>query len=111
MEDPIGEVGAVELKERLSSTEPPFLLDVRQPHEWEIVNLETDGAVMIPLAELQDRLDELPTDREIVVYCRTGSRSHSAALMLADQGFSSVSNFVGGIHAWVDEIDPSLPKY
>ncbi len=111
MEDPIGEVGAVELTERLSSTEPPFLLDVRQPHEWEIVNLETDGAVLIPLAELQDRLDELPTDREIVVYCRTGARSHSAALMLADQGFSSVSNFVGGIHAWVDEIDPSLPKY
>ena len=111
MEDPIGEVGAVELNERLSSAEPPFLLDVRQPHEWDIVNLETDGAVMIPLAELQDRLDELPTDREIVVYCRTGARSASAARVLAEEGFSSVFNLVGGIHAWVDEIDPSLPKY
>ena len=69
------------------------------------------GAVMIPLAELQDRLDELPTDREIVVYCRTGARSASAARMLAEEGFSSVFNLVGGIHAWVDEIDPSLPKY
>ncbi len=111
MEDSFGEVEAVELNERLSSSEPPFLLDVRQPHEWDIVNLETDGAVMIPLAELQDRLDELPTDREIVVYCRTGARSASAARMLAEEGLSSVFNFVGGIHAWVDEIDPSLPKY
>ena len=111
MEDQIGEVEAVELNERLSSEEPPFLLDVRQPHEWDIVNLEPNGAVMIPLAELPDRLDELPRDREIVVYCRTGARSESAARMLAQEGFSSVFNFVGGIHAWVDEIDPSLPKY
>jgi len=111
MVTPFGEVGAVELNERLASAEPPFLLDVRQPHEWDIVNLETDGAVMIPLAELRDRLEELPTDREIVVYCRTGARSASAAQMLVEEGFSSVFNFVGGIHAWVDEIDPSLPKY
>ena len=111
MVTPFGEVGAVELNERLASAEPPFLLDVRQPHEWDIVNLETDGAVMIPLAELRDRLEEIPTDREIVVYCRTGARSASAAQMLADEGFSSVFNFVGGIRAWVDEIDPSLPKY
>ncbi len=111
MVNPFGEVGAVELNERLASEEPPFLLDVRQPHEWDIVNLESDGAVIIPLAELRDRLDELPADREIVVYCRTGARSANAAQMLADEGFSSVFNFVGGIHAWVDEIDPSLPKY
>ncbi len=111
MMTPFGEVGAVELNERLASAEPPFLLDVRQPHEWDIVNLETDGAVMIPLAELRDRLEEIPTDREIVVYCRTGARSASAAQMLADEGFSRVFNLVGGIHAWVDEIDPSLPKY
>ena len=111
MVTPFGEVGAVELKERLASAEPPFLLDVRQPHEWDIVNLETDGAVMIPLAQLQDRLEEIPTDREIVVYCRTGARSASAAQILAEQGFSSVFNFVGGIRAWVDEVDPSLPKY
>jgi len=109
--NPFGEVGAVELKKRLGSGEPPFLLDVRQPHEWDIVNLETDGAVMIPLAELPDRLDEIPKEREIVVYCRTGARSETAARMLADEGFSSVFNFVGGIHAWVDEVDPSLPKY
>ncbi len=111
MGDPIGEVGAVELKERLSSTEPPFLLDVRQPHEWDIVNLGPNGAVMIPLAELRDRLDEIPRDREIVVYGRTGARSDAAARLLVQEGFSNVFNFVGGIHAWVDEIDPSQPKY
>ncbi len=111
MVNPFGEVGAVELNERLASEEPPFLLDVRLPHEWDIVNLESDGAVIIPLAELRDRLDELPADRDIVVYCRTGARSASAAQMLVDEGFSNVFNFVGGIHAWVDEIDPSLPKY
>ena len=111
MEDSIGEVDAVELNARLSSGEPPFLLDVRQPYEWDIVNLAPNGAVMIPLAELPDRLDELPRDREIVVYCRTGARSDSAARLLAQEGFSSVFNFVGGIHAWVDEIDPSLAKY
>ena len=111
MENSFGEVGAVELNERLASAETPFLLDVRQPHEWDIVNLEAGGAVMIPLAELRDRLDEIPGDREIVVYCRTGARSASAAQMLMQEGFSNVFNFVGGIHAWVDEIDPSLPKY
>ncbi len=111
MVNAFGEVGAVELSERLASEEPPFLLDVRQPHEWDIVSLEADGAVIIPLAELPDHLDELPTDRDIVVYCRTGARSAVAAQMLAAQGFSSVFNFVGGMHAWVDEIDQSLPKY
>ncbi len=111
MEDQIGEVEAVELNEILSSEEPPFLLDVRQPHEWDIVNLGTDGAVMIPLAGLRDRVEELPKDREIVVYCRTGVRSATAARMLTEEGFSRVVNFVGGIQAWADEVDPSLPKY
>ena len=109
--DTFGDVEAGELNKRLASEEPPFLLDVRQPHEWDIVNLEPEGAVMIPLAELPDRLDEIPADREIVVYCRTGARSATAAQMLVDEGYSSVFNFVGGIHAWVDEVDPSLPKY
>ncbi len=111
MTNPFGEVGATELAERLKSAEPPYLLDVRQPHEWDIVNMASDGAVMIPLAELGNRLDELPADRQIVVYCRTGARSATAAQMLVEEGFSGVFNFVGGIHAWADEIDPSLPKY
>ena len=66
---------------------------------------------MIPLSELPERLEEIPRDREIVVYCRSGIRSETAARMLVEEGFSSVFNLVGGILAWADDIDPSLPKY
>ena len=105
------EVAARELKERLAGPEPPFLLDVREPYEWDVVSLEGDGAVLVPLAELADRLGELPEDRDIVVYCRSGVRSARAAGTLVDAGFRRVSNLVGGILAWVDDVDPGLPKY
>ena len=87
MANTFGEVEALELHERLASEEPPFLLDVRQPHEWDIVNLEPEGAVMIPLAELPDRLDEIPADREIVVYCRTGARQRERCSDVGGRGF------------------------
>ena len=105
------EVGAWDLKERLSGPEPPFLLDVREPYEWDLVSLEGDGAVLVPLGELADRLGEFPEDRDIVVYCRSGIRSARAADILVDAGFRRVSNLVGGVLTWVDEVDPSLPKY
>ena len=105
------EVGARELKERLAGPEPPFLLDVREPYEWDVVSLEGDGAVLVPLGELADRLGDLPEDRDIVVYCRSGVRSARAASTLVDAGFRRVSNLVGGVLAWVDEVDPGLPKY
>ena len=73
--------------------------------------MEGDGAVLVPLAELADRLGELPEDRDIVVYCRSGVRSARAAGTLVDAGFRRVSNLVGGVLAWVDEVDPGLPKY
>ena len=107
----IGEVGPRELQERLAAPEPPLLLDVREPFEWGIVSLETDGEVRIPLGELPDRMDELPHEREIVVYCRSGTRSLTAASALVNAGFSRVDNLTGGVLAWADEIDPSLPKY
>ncbi len=105
------EVGPRELKARLSGSEPPFLLDVREPYEWDVVSLEGDGAVLVPLGELADRLGELPEGRDIVVYCRSGVRSARAAGLLVEAGLGPVSNLVGGVLAWVDEIDPSLPKY
>ena len=107
----LGEVGPRELEERLAAAEPPLLLDVREPYEWDIVSLQADGEVRVPLGELPDRMDELPRDREIVVYCRSGARSRTAAGALVDAGFRRVDNLTGGILAWVDEIDPSLPKY
>jgi adenylyltransferase/sulfurtransferase len=105
------EVNARELKARLSGPHPPFLLDVREPFEWDIVSLQEDGAVLVPLGELAERLGELPEGRDIVVYCRSGVRSARAAGLLVEAGLGPVSNLVGGVLAWVDEIDPSLPKY
>ena len=94
----------------------PSLLRVEAPvRESLAVTLAVGDALRIDVPALgeplEGRIDEIPTDREIVVYCRTGVRSANAARMLAEEGFAGVFNLVGGIHAWADEIDPSLPKY
>lgn len=109
--DEISEIDPSELAERLATAEPPFLLDVREPYEWQIANLEPGGAVLIPLGELEDRLDEIPTDREVVVYCRSGQRSATAVRTLMASGFSRAHNLRGGVLAWADDVDPSLTKY
>ncbi|MCH7562665.1 MAG: molybdopterin-synthase adenylyltransferase MoeB [Gemmatimonadetes bacterium] len=109
--DEISEIDPSELAERLATAEPPFLLDVREPYEWSIANLEDGGAVLIPLGEVQDRLDEIPTDREVVVYCRSGQRSAAAVRTLLAAGLPRVHNLRGGVLAWADDIDPSLTKY
>ena len=85
-----------------------LLLDVRNPDEWERARI--GGATLVPLAELSERIDELPRDREIVVYCRSGPRSTLACQILAASGRSRVANLRGGILAWADSIDPSLPR-
>ena len=89
--------------------ERPFLLDVREPHEWEIVRLE--GASLIPVNTLAGHLDELPRDRPIVVYCKSGARSARATQLLKDAGFGRVRNLEGGITRWATEIDTTLPTY
>ncbi len=109
--DGILEIGAAELRDRLEAGEPITLIDVREPYEWDIANLGDRGARLIPLGELPDRLSELADAGEIVVHCRTGSRSARALGLLRDAGFQRVLNLRGGIHAWADEVDPSLPKY
>ena len=88
----------------------PFLLDVREPHEYAIVNL---GALQIPVGNLPDRASDIPVpkDAEIVVHCKSGARSQKASLALHAAGFTNVSNLAGGILAWADKIDPSMPKY
>ena len=100
-----------QLKDQLGSNNPPFVLDVRESFEWDIVNLGDFGSYLIPLGELDQRIDEIPYDREIVVHCRSGVRSAKAANILADNGFSGLHNLSGGILAWIDEVDKSLPKY
>ncbi len=86
------------------------MLDVREPHEYQIANL---GAPLVPVGEVERRIGELAAqkNREVVVHCRSGARSQKAALVLKQAGFTNVSNLAGGILAWADKIDPSMPKY
>ncbi|HKK26671.1 MAG TPA: molybdopterin-synthase adenylyltransferase MoeB [Gemmatimonadota bacterium] len=100
-----------QLREKLDDGEAPDLVDVREPFEWRICNLEEEGARLVPLSQLPGRLDELDEDREIVVYCHTGSRSALAVRYLRQEGFGRARNLMGGIAAWAEEIDPDMPTY
>ena len=105
------EITVTEYKAKLDKGEKPFLLDVREQYETEIATI---GGHLIPLGELNNRLNELPEDKdtELIVYCRTGSRSHHAAVFLRETGgYTKVKNLLGGIYAWHDEIDPVIQKY
>jgi sulfur-carrier protein adenylyltransferase/sulfurtransferase len=85
------------------------LIDVREQFEWDIARIP--GARLVPLATLPDVVETLDRDREIVVYCKGGSRSRAAASHLADAGFRRVTNLTGGILRWREEVDPDLPRY
>ena len=103
------DIGAVELSERLKNNGSIRLIDVREPHELEISNIE--GADLIPLGQLAGRLSELDSAQEIVLFCKSGTRSTRALELLASAGFRRVKNLKGGINAWAKEVDPSLPIY
>lgn len=108
MQNGIPQITPVDLKRRLDAGEDVFVLDVREPHEYQIVNI---GAPLIPLGDLPNRLGELDANREIVIHCKTGGRSQRAAEFLQKSGFKNVSNLAGGITAWATDVDPKLPKY
>jgi len=97
-----------ELKRKLDAGEGVFVLDVREPHEYQICNLEGH---LIPLGDLPKRVHELDSSREIVAHCRSGKRSAEAVEFLQKAGFRKVWNLTGGILAWADRIDPKMPKY
>jgi adenylyltransferase/sulfurtransferase len=99
----------VEVKHMLDQGEKFLLLDVREPHEYLICNIPT--AKLIPLGELQKRANELDTAVPIVTYCKTGNRSGKAVNQLKELGFKKVRNMAGGILAWSDKVDSSVPKY
>lgn len=107
----VQELTPLQLKQRLDTGEPVILIDVREQYEWSIANLEPHGAQLIPLAELPERMASLDPDADIVVYCRSGSRSEAAARHLRANGFASVYNLRGGINAWAREVDPELAVY
>jgi adenylyltransferase/sulfurtransferase len=104
-------ITAGELQELHRRGENFRLVDVREPHEWEITNLEEYGAEMIPLDDILARMGELDTAEELILYCQMGSRSAKALRQLREAGFRKVRNLKGGIRAWQAEVDPSLPKY
>jgi len=85
------------------------LIDVREPHEWEICNIP--GAKLIPLSEFESRIDELDPDADIVLHCKMGGRSAKAQDILLANGYTSVLNMVGGIKRWADDVDSSVAKY
>jgi adenylyltransferase/sulfurtransferase len=107
----IPQITPKELKARLDEGEQLFILDVREPHEWDISNLESLGAVLIPKGQVLDRMNELDTASEIVVQCRTGARSADVVGMLQEHGFTKLHNLDGGINQWAREVDTSLPIY
>jgi len=104
----VPEIAPRELKARLDRGDDIYILDVREPHEYQICNL---GGHLIPLGDLSRRVSELDSSREIVAHCRSGKRSAEAVEFLRKAGFRKVLNLKGGILAWSDEVDPSVPKY
>ena len=103
------EISAQELQQEWERNSDLLVIDVREPHEYEITHIE--GAVLIPLGELPDRLNDLDGHREIVTHCHHGARSLKALEILKAAGFSKVRSLRGGIDAWAVNVDPSLPRY
>jgi adenylyltransferase/sulfurtransferase len=104
----VPEITPKELKARLDHGDDLYILDVREPHEYQICNI---GGHLIPLGELPRRVHELDSSQEIVAHCRSGKRSAEASEFLRKAGFRKIWNLKGGILAWSDEVDPSVPKY
>lgn len=109
-DDALPEISVHDLKRRRDADDAPFVLDVREPYEADIASIGADQ--LIPVDELEDRLDELEAgpDDEIVVHCRSGGRSAKATKLLREKGYNA-SNLDGGVLAWSDEIDSDVPKY
>lgn len=104
----IPQITVQELKQRLDAGEDLMVLDVREPFEHQIANI---NGTLIPMNEVPQRLAEIDRNREIVVQCRSGARSQRVAEFLAGQGYPNVKNLAGGILAWADHIDPTITKY
>jgi len=104
-----GEITPVEVKQKMDRGDNFVLIDVREPHEYKICNLP--GAKLIPLGEFPRHVNEFDPESDIVIHCRSGMRSAKACAVLKQAGFKHVRNMVGGILAWSDQVDPSVPKY
>ena len=103
------EITPLQLRDRLSDGDDVFVLDVREPHEFEIARIP--GSRLVPLGTLPQHVHELDATADIVVHCKSGYRSGKAQRLLKDMGFSRVTNLTGGILRWSTEVDPSVPRY
>jgi sulfur-carrier protein adenylyltransferase/sulfurtransferase len=108
-EGAVPEITPRELDARVRRGDAFDLIDVREPHEWEIARIA--GARLIPLATLAEELPTLDSARDIVVHCKTGGRSARAVRQLQAAGYRRVWNLAGGITRWSEEVDPSVPRY
>jgi len=103
------EKSVTELKEMIDNGVDFQLIDVREPHEFEICNLKGE---LIPMNEIPDNVDKISKVKPVVIHCRSGARSGRIIQFLEQQyGFENLYNLEGGILAWADEIDTSMPKY
>ena len=107
----VPEITPEELNTRFELGHTPVLVDVRELFEREIVDLPQHGQLSIPTGEFIERMGELDSAKEVVVYCRSGGRSEQVARYLMQNGFEQVLNLRGGILGWRQEVDPSLPTY
>jgi molybdopterin/thiamine biosynthesis adenylyltransferase/rhodanese-related sulfurtransferase len=108
-ESSVPTISVSELKQKIDAAAAMLILDVREPFEYEIARI--DGSTLIPLDQLSDRLGELDRDRQIVAVCKSGARSAYAVQLLQRSGFAHSFNLEGGVEAWADQIDPTMPKY
>ncbi|HLD70143.1 MAG TPA: molybdopterin-synthase adenylyltransferase MoeB [Candidatus Omnitrophota bacterium] len=105
----IKEITVHELRNKISGSSLPYILDVREQNEWDIVHLK--GAVLKPLSELENIFGDIPRNKNVYVYCQKGGRGTRAIEFLQSKGFLNCINIKGGLDAWIEEIDPSLSKY
>ncbi len=105
----VNEITPLELKARIDAGDDIFILDVREPHEYDIAKIE--GSTLIPLGQVAQRADELESTADIIVHCKMGGRSAKAQQILLEMGFSRVTNLSGGILQWADDVDPEIAKY
>lgn len=103
------DISVEELKEKMDKKEDFFLLDIREPFEYDICRLP--GAKLIPMGEIPSRLSELDSEQEMIVYCHAGVRSARVVSWLKQKGFDKAKNLSGGIDEWSCLIDPSVPRY
>jgi len=105
----VTEIQPALLAERIAHGEPLEIIDVREPYEWRIGHIP--GARLVPLDRINAEIPRLDKNRETILYCKVGERSMYAAQQLADAGVAEVRNLAGGILRWIDEVDPSMPRY